>query len=50
VVLVRELFTRDGRSSETVEQGAMAAAAARLGLDKLPAEPLYDYRFLSWSN
>jgi ABC-type nitrate/sulfonate/bicarbonate transport system substrate-binding protein len=48
VMLVRQLFTRDGRSSEAVEQGAIAAVAARLGVEEIPTEPLYDYSLLTF--
>lgn len=47
VMLVRQLFTKDGRSSKAVEQEAIAAVAARLGVEELPAEPLYDYSQLT---
>jgi len=47
VMLVRELFTKDGRSCEAVEQGAIAAVAARLGVENLPTAPLYDYSLLT---
>ena len=47
VILVRELFTKDGRSSEVIEKGAIAAVAAHLGVENLPTEPLYEYALLN---
>ena len=47
VILVRDVFTLDGRSSETVEQGAIAAMTSRLNVESLAIEPLYDYHLLA---
>lgn len=47
MLLVRELFTSDGRSDEAVGQQAIAAVAAQLGVVDLPTEPLYDYSLLT---
>ncbi|TDI81308.1 MAG: hypothetical protein E2O80_05005 [Betaproteobacteria bacterium] len=46
VMLVRELFTVDGRSSEKIEQAAISAVATHLGVENIPAEKLYDYSLL----
>jgi ABC-type nitrate/sulfonate/bicarbonate transport system substrate-binding protein len=47
VRLVRGLFTRDGRSNAAVQQRAIAAVAARLGVENLPMDPLYHYDLLT---
>jgi ABC-type nitrate/sulfonate/bicarbonate transport system substrate-binding protein len=46
MLLVRELFTSAGHSDEAIEQAAIAAVAARIGVTNLPTEHLYDYSLL----